>query len=126
MATLKAEFHGKRLSDFDLRRILQAQEQGFYKPVTAYLCHAFISNTVCAGVVFGHVRKDPIGRLADGHWIGTSLILKAQREGRFWVITTLNSRYVLATFHREFGRSSLRQLLGPEKDQTHASPRWLQ
>lgn len=126
MAKIRAEFHGKRLSDFDLRRILQAQEQGFDKPITAYLCHAFISNAVCAGVVFGHVRQDPVGRLSDGRWIGTSTILGARREGRFWVITTLKSRYVVATFHREHGRSSLRRFVGLKKDQFHAGPRLLQ
>ena len=36
--TLDVNFHGKRHTDFDLKRIIKAQEQGFDIPVTAYLC----------------------------------------------------------------------------------------
>jgi hypothetical protein len=86
----------------------------------------FLAQDTAVGVVFGHINKGPFGRFEDGHYIRTSSIVSVAREGRFWVITTLNSRYVLATFHREFGRSSLRKFLGPKKHQTHASPRWLQ
>jgi len=35
--TLDVNFHGKRHTDFDLKRIIRAQEQGFDIPVTAYL-----------------------------------------------------------------------------------------
>lgn len=39
--TLEVNFHGKRHTDFDLKRIIKAQEQGFDVPVTAYLAERF-------------------------------------------------------------------------------------
>ena len=109
--TLDVNFHGKRHTDFDLQRIIKAQEQGFDEPVTAYLCGVSIRARAGIGVVFGHNRKDQVGRFGDGHLIRTSDVLKVEREGRFWVMTTINSRYVLATFQRENGRTSLRDYL---------------
>ncbi|WP_312831574.1 hypothetical protein [Pseudomonas lactis] len=109
--TLDVNFHGKRHTDFDLQRIIKAQEQGFDEPVTAYLCGVSIRARAGIGVVFGHNRKDQFGRFGDGHLIRTSDVLKVEREGRFWVMTTINSRYVLATFQRENGRTSLRDYL---------------
>lgn len=109
--SLVVDLHSKRHSDFDLNRILRAQLQGFDEPITAYLCGAFIGARAGVGVVFGHGRKDRYGRFADGHLIRTSDVIKAEREGRFWVLTTVNSRYVLATFQRGIGRSSLREFL---------------
>jgi hypothetical protein len=109
--TLDVNFHGKRHTDFDLLRIIKAQEQGFDVPVTAYLCGVSIRARAGIGVVFGHKRKDQYGRFGDGHLIRTSDVLKVEREGRFWVMTTVNSRYVLATFQRENGRASLRDYL---------------
>ena len=111
------ELHIKRHSDFDLLRILRAQQQGFFKPITAYLSSAFFAGGRCYGVLFGHARKDQFGRFDDGHLIYTSLIVSVAREGRFWVITTQNSRYVIATFLRDRGRQSfqdLRQIPGIE------------
>ena len=109
--TLDVNFHGKRHTDFDLKRIIKAQEQGFDIPVTAYLCGVSIRARAGIGVVFGNKRKDQYGRFGDGHLIRTSDVLKVEREGRFWVMTTVNSRYVLATFQRENGRTSLRDYL---------------
>src|SRR5476649_2107920 len=102
--TIDVNLHGKRHTDFDLARILKAQAQGFDKPITAYLCGVSIKARTGLGVVFGHNRKDQYGRFGDGHLIRTSDVLKAEREGRFWVMTTVNSRYVLATFQRGNGR----------------------
>lgn len=124
--TVVLEFHGKRHTDFDLARIAQAQSQGFDKPITAYLCGAFIKARTGIGVVFGHNRKDQYGRFGDGHLIRTSDVVKAEREGRFWVLTTVNSRYVLATFQRDNGRTSLRQFLWLSSGQHHLSPHLLQ
>lgn len=109
--TIDVNFHGKRHTDFDLTRIIKAREQGFDEPVTAYLCGVSIRARAGIGVVFGHNRKDQYGRFGDGHLIRTSDVLKVEREGRFWVMTTVNSRYVLATFQRENGRASLRDYL---------------
>ncbi len=123
--TVDVNFHGKRHTDFDLLRILRAQEQGFDEPVTAYLCGVSISSCTGIGVVFGHARKDQYGRFEDGHLIRTSEVLKVEREGRFWVMTTENSRYVLATFQRGNGRASLREYLRLSA-RLHTTPRVLQ
>lgn len=111
MGGTEMTFHSKRLSDFDLLRIHKAQAQGFDLPVTAYLNHAAIIGKSAMGVVFGHVRKGPLGRFDDGHYMRTSDIICARREGRFWVLNTLNSRYVIATFQRDIGRQTLRNFL---------------
>ena len=124
--TLDVNFHGKRHTDFDLARILKAQAQGFSKPITAYLCGASIKARTGLGVVFGHNRKDQYGRFGDGHLIRTSDIIKAEQEGRFWLLTTVNSRYVVATFQRENGRASLREFLRLSQGQHHFTPRVLQ
>jgi len=124
--TIDVNLHGKRHTDFDLARILKAQAQGFDKPITAYLCGVSIKARTGLGVVFGHNRKDQYGRFGDGHLIRTSDVLKVEREGRFWVMTTVNSRYVLATFQRGNGRASLREFLRLSQGQHHFTPRVLQ
>ncbi|WP_236168464.1 hypothetical protein [Pseudomonas atacamensis] len=111
MSVTEMTFHSKRLSDFDLLRIHKAQAQGFDLPVTAYLNHVAIVGQSAMGVVFGHIRKGPLGRFDDGHYMRTSDIVGARREGRFWVLNTLNSRYVIATFQRDIGRQTLRNFL---------------
>lgn len=102
-------FHSKRLSNFDLLRIHRAQAQGFDLPVTAYLNHVAIVGKCAIGVVFGHAQKGPLGQFDDGHYMRTSDIVHAHREGRYWVLTTLNSRYVIATFKRDTGRQTFRE-----------------
>ena len=124
--TLYVNFHGKRHTDFDLTRIVKAQAQGFDEPVTAYLCGVSIKARAGIGVVFGHKRKDQYGRFGDGHLIRISDVLKVEREGRFWVMTTVNYRYVVATFQRDNGRASLRNFLNISKGQSHFTPRVLQ
>lgn len=124
--TIDVNLHGKRHTDFDLARILKAQAQGFDKPITAYLCGVSIKARAGLGVVFGHNRKDQYGRFGDGHLIRTSDVIRVEREGRFWVMTTENSRYVLATFQRGNGRASLREFLRLSRGQHHFTPRVLQ
>lgn len=124
--TIDVNLHGKRHTDFDLARILKAKAQGFDKPITAYLCGASIKARTGLGVVFGHNRKGKYGRFGDGHLIRTSDVTKAEREGRFWVLTTVNSRYVIATFQRGNGRASLRLFLRLSSGQHHLSPHLLQ
>jgi hypothetical protein len=109
MADYQLEFHGKRHSDFDLRRIIQAQEQGFTKPVTAYLSDVFFVSGRGYGVVFGHSLADKFGRFDDGRLLSTSLVVSVGREGRFWVLTTQDSRFVIATFKRGNGRKSFKR-----------------
>lgn len=106
--TVMVEYHWKRHSEFDHKRIMKAKSQGFTKPVTAYLTGVIIKARAAVGVVFGHLRKDSLGRFEDGHIIRTSDVLDVAKEGRFWVITTENSRYVIATFSSDGGRQSLR------------------
>lgn len=120
------DFYGKRHTEFDLIRIKKAQAQGFDRPITAYLCSASIKARTGIGVVFGHNRKDQYGRFSDGHLIRTSDVIKAEREGRFWVLTTVNSRYVIATFQRGNGRASLREFLRLSRGMHHFTPRGLQ
>lgn len=109
ISTISVDFLVKRYSDFDLLRIARAVGQGYEDEVTAFLVNVQIQACSAVGVVFGHARKGLYGRFSDGHLIRTSDIQKVEREGRFWVITTVNSRYVAATFGREGGRRSLRE-----------------
>lgn len=109
--TINVELHGKRLTDFHLKRIAQADAQLFEEPITAYLSDVFISSCTAIGVVFGHNKRDQPGRFADGHFVRTSEICFAKKEGKFWVLTTMNSRYVVASFKRGYGRASLRTFL---------------
>ncbi|MFJ4260224.1 hypothetical protein ACIP01_25150 [Pseudomonas monteilii] len=126
MSKVRLSFHTKRLSDFDLKRIVKAEAQGFDKPITGYLCGAFIKAHTGIGVVFDHARRTPYGRFADGHIICTSNVVRAEREGRFWVLTTQHSRYVLATFRKGGGRNSLREFLRLSRGHHHHAPGMLQ
>lgn len=119
-------FYSRRHSDFDLKRLIRAQAEGFSKPITAYLCGAFINARAGVGVVFDHVRRESNGFFEDGHLIRTSDVIGAKKEGRFWVLTTENSRYVIASFQRENGRASLRAFLELAKKHHHLSPHSLQ
>lgn len=109
--TINVELHGKRLTDFHLKRIAQADAQSFKEPITAYLSDVFISSCSVIGVVFGHKKRDQLGRFADGHLVRTSEICFARKEGKFWMLTTINSRYVVASFKRGIGRASLKTFL---------------
>lgn len=109
--TTTVELHSKRLTDFHLKRIVQADAQSFKEPITAYLSDVFISSCSAIGVVFGHKKRDRLGRFADGHFVRTSEICFARKEGKFWVLTTMNSRYVVASFKRGIGRASLKTFL---------------
>ena len=122
ISTVSVDFLVKRYSDFDLLRIARAVGQGYEHEVTAFLVNVEIKACSAVGVVFGHARKGPYGRFSDGHLIRTSDIQKVEREGRFWVITTVNSRYVVATFRREGGRSSLREFRRLAGDQYIPTP----
>lgn len=124
--TINVEFHGKRLTDFHLKRIAQAEAQSYTAPITAYLSDVFISSCVAVGIVFGHNKRDPYGRYADGHLMRTSDIRFARKEGRFWVLTTMHSRYVIASFKRDDGRASLKTFLRSAQGRYHFTPSVLQ
>jgi hypothetical protein len=107
----EVELHSKRLTDFQLRRIVGASEYVYDAPITACLSDVFIYAKSAVGVVYGHVNQGPHGRYADGRLLRTSDIRQVRKEGRFWVLTTQNSRYVVASFKRENGRASFRSFL---------------
>lgn len=119
-------FYSKRHTWFDLRRLVKAKAQTFPAPITAYLCGVFITSRTGVGVVFGHLHRKANGFFEDGHLIRTSDVMSVQKEGKFWVMTTKNSRYVIATFQRAHGRASLREFLRLSNGQHHLSPHQLQ
>lgn len=111
LPAINIEFHGKHLSDFQLKRIIRAMDQPYSAPVTAYLSDVFISSSKAVGVVVGHTKKGPYERYSDGHIIQTADIQSVRKEGRFWVVTTSAEEYVIASFQRGMGRRSFRALI---------------
>ncbi len=109
--TVAIDLHVKRYSDFDLLRIAKAVSQEYEGLITAYLVNVHIHACSAVGVVFGHICPGPYQRLSDGRLIRTSDIQSVTKEGKFWVINTVNSKYVVATFRRDVGRRSLREFL---------------
>jgi hypothetical protein len=120
--TLQEKLH----TPFHERRIERAKAQAYDAPVTAYLSDVFITSCAALGNTFDHKKQNALGRFADGHRIRTSDIQSAQRQGRFWVLKTLNSTYVVTSFQREIGRASLRTFLAMPKGNYHKSPCSLQ
>jgi hypothetical protein len=112
------EFHFKRLTDFHLLRIIRAQKTVYEAPITAYLSDVFFSAGLAYGVLFEHVRRDLVGQFSDGHLMRTSTIRFGKKEGRFWVLTTMNSRYVIASFKKCHGRPSFQTFLRARASET--------
>lgn len=108
--TRDAGHHGCRLSDFQLKRIIYAQDWPYDSSITGYLSDALFVGNTCIAIVFDHSRKGPREQFKDGHIIRTSHILSVHKEGRFWVLTTLNSLYVVASFKRQLGRRTFKKL----------------
>jgi hypothetical protein len=109
--TVAVDLHVKRYSDFDLLRIAKAVTQDYGGLITAFLVNVHIHSCSAVGVVFSHICPGPYARFADGRLIRTSDIQSVTKEGKFWVINTVNSKYVIATFRREVGRRSLREFM---------------
>lgn len=105
------EYHFKELSDFQLKRIARAMTQQYLLPITAYLSDVFIASECAVGIVFGHAEPGQFEQRADGHILQTSSIEHLKRVGRYWVITTAEGQYLLASFKRGLGRASLRALI---------------
>lgn len=124
--TVAVDLHVKRYSDFDLLRIARAVNQDYEGLITAYLVNVHIHSCSAVGVVFGHLCPGPHQRLADGRLIRTSDIQSVKKEGRFWVLTTVNSKYVIATFRRDVGRRSLREFIRIAGDRYIPTPSRLQ
>ena len=105
---INVDFHSKQHSDFDLQCIAGAVSQGFDQPVTAYLTEAFIKSRTCVGVIFGHQGDDGHGRFEDGRIIQTGVVVMAQKEEGYWVLSDeAGGRFVLVTFRRDGGSESL-------------------
>ena len=109
--TVAVDLHVKRYSDCDLIRIAKAASQDYDGLVTAFLVNVHIYACSAVGVVFSHICPGPYSRYSDGRLIRTSDIQSVRKEGRFWVISTVNSKYVIATFRRDAGRRSLRDFM---------------
>ncbi|MDH4561707.1 hypothetical protein E8F06_11960 [Pseudomonas sp. BN411] len=108
------------------KRLKDAMSHTFDEPVTGYLTHARIVAASGLGFVYAHVRADEYGRFADGHLIRTSDVRCARKEGQFWVLTTLNSRYVVVSFKKNEGRPSLQYYLHKLQSSVHVTPALLQ
>lgn len=124
--TVSVDLHVKRYSDFDLLRLAKAASQDYDGLVTAFLVNVHIYACSAIGVVFSHICPGPYQRFADGRLIRTSDIQSVTKEGRFWVINTVNSKYVVATFRRDVGRRTLREFLRLAGDRYFPTPRRLQ
>ena len=124
--TVAVDLHVKRYSDFDLLRIARAVNQDYEGLITAYLVNVHIHSCSAVGAAFGHLCPGPHQRLADGRLIRTSDIQSVKKEGRFWVLTTVNSKYVIATFRRDVGRRSLREFMRIAGDRYIPTPSRLQ
>ena len=124
--TVAVDLHVKRYSDFDLIRIAKAASQDYDGLVTAFLVNVHIYACSAVGVVFSHICPGPYSRYSDGRLIRTSDIQSVRKEGRFWVISTVNSKYVIATFRRDAGRRSLREFIHIAGDRYFPTPRRFQ
>lgn len=124
--TVAVDLYTKRYSDFDLLRIAKAVSQDYEGLITAYLVNVHIHACSAVGVVFGHLVAASDPRFSDGRLLRTSDIQRVKKVGRFWVITTVNSKYVIATFRRDVGRRSLREFLRIAGDRYIPTPRRLQ
>jgi hypothetical protein len=77
---------------------------------------AFISDAVfiedrCVGVFFDPLQKDDVYRIANGGIIHTEKIIRAWKEGRFWLIETREGNYLIGSFKRGGGRRTFLELL---------------
>ena len=124
--TVAVDLHVKRYSDFDLLRIAKAVSQDYEGLITAYLVNVHIHACSAVGVVFSHICPGPYQRFADGRLIRTSDMQSVTNGGRFWVINTVNSKYVVATFRRDVGRRSLREFVRIAGDRFIPTPSRLQ
>ncbi|MGJ7514422.1 hypothetical protein ACSFE6_08795 [Pseudomonas baetica] len=108
---IEVEFHSKKLSDFQLCRLVRASDRKYSVPITAFISDAFIAEDRCLGVSFDHVGQGDAYRPADGGLLRTEKIQRAWKEGRYWLLETQNGNYVLGSFLRGIGRKSFREFL---------------
>lgn len=100
------------LSTYANRKLVQARNYDFGRPVTAYLANARFSACSCIAQTYGHLKAWPDGMFADGHHIWTSDVRQVDEWPGFWAFHTLSgSYYVVVTFERFNGRRSLDELV---------------
>ena len=100
----------RSISPYAKQQLAQALKVTYPVPVTAFLVNVYVIANAAVGIVYRDVRSDATGRFNDGHLIRTSDIVElSQIDGR-WLIKTVNSLYVVATFKRHVGRPSLMTL----------------
>ena len=108
---IEVEFHSKYLSDFQLRRLIQASLRKYTVPITTFISDAVIIEDRCLGVSFDHFQQDDAYRTANGGIIRTEKIQRAWKEGRFWLLETREGNYLVGSFKRGGGRWSFLELL---------------
>ncbi|MCE1004975.1 hypothetical protein [Pseudomonas sp. NMI1173_11] len=117
-ADITIEFHSRSQTELQLRRIEHAMRQTYPVPIAGFLSDVFFSSQRAVGIVFGHIDPGVYEQRADGHILQTAAICRLWKQGRFWVATTEEGRYVLTSFMRDVGRKSLRVLI--EKAESHS------
>lgn len=96
------------LSRYAARKLAQARQVCFGRPVTAYLTRARIIARAGFGVMHDHLKADALGRFSDGHRVRTSDVMRTERIEGFYVLHTRSgSLYVIVTFDPDGGRRSL-------------------
>ena len=107
----EVEFHSKYLSDFQLRRLVQASLRKYTVAITEYISEAVIIEDRCLGVFFDHLQEDEMKRTSNGGIICTTKIQRAWKEGRFWLLETGEGNYLVGSFKRGGGRRSFIEML---------------
>lgn len=105
------EFHSEVLSDFQMNRLVQASLEKFDVPITAFLSDAAIAAGTCLGISFDHLEQDYGYWTGEGALLQTSKVLRAWKEGRYWLVGTREGSYVIASFKRSVGRAGFLTLL---------------
>jgi hypothetical protein len=108
---IEVEFHSKYLSDFQLRRLVQASLRKYTVAITAFISDAVIIEDRCVGVFFDHLQQNDAYRTANGGIIRTGKIQSSWKEGRFWLLETREGNYLVGSFKRGGGRRSFLELL---------------
>jgi hypothetical protein len=102
----------RELSRYAVKKLKHAMAYEFGYPVTAYLINAHFSACCCLAQAYHHVRARPDGMFQDGHHIRTSDIRQVDQGPDFWSFHTMTgSHYVIVTFQRGLGRTSLYEML---------------
>lgn len=97
----------RAISPYARRQLAEALKATYPVPVTGFLVDAFVVANAGVGIIYRHARRDSTGRFADGHLVRTSDIVSIECIDGRWLITTVNSMYVVVTFKRHIGRPSI-------------------